>query len=417
MPTASQAAVATVKVVRADPGGLGPSQRRDIAVLVVVRGISLVGDGIALVALFLRVAPLGHAWGVAGLAIAGSLPFVVLAPLAGHVVDRVAARPLLVALGLAEAVICSGLAVLTGVAAALGLLFALNCLVAVSVPGYTALAVAIAGPTNASRAQSPLQAAQGLAMVVGPMLGGLLVGLVGQRWPLALDAGSFALAGAGTALVVHDRRPPAPAPGEHVSAFAGISLVARDALLAPLAVDIFAFLATLGVVNVAEVFFVTQTLHGSPLAYGALGASFGAGTVVGSLLAARLGRDEPRRAAWLCGTIVAVGLLVAAVALVRSVGEIYPLMVVAGVAVGIANVMAIALFSQRAAAHLHGRVFAALGAITTAADVGATVAGGALLTILAPRTVYALGGVAATVVAVVFGALAMRAVARGTAGA
>ncbi|MGC8497973.1 MAG: MFS transporter [Acidimicrobiales bacterium] len=289
--------------------------------------------------------------------------------MAGHVVDRVAARPLLVALGLAEALVCAGLAVLTGVAAALGLLFALNCLVAVSVPCYTARAVAIAGPGHAQRAQSPLQAAQGLAMVVGPMLGGLRVGLVGQRWPLGLDAGSFALAGAGTALVVHDRRPAAPGPGEHVSAFAGIALVARDALLRPLAVDIFAFLATLGVVNVAEVFFVTQTLHGSPLAHGALGASFGAGTVV------------------------------------------------AGVAVGIANVMAIALFSQRAAEHLHGRVFAALGAITTAADVGATVAGGALLTILTPRTVYALGGAAATVVAVVFGALAMRAVARRGAGA
>ena len=399
-------------MVPSDAGALSPSQRRDIAVLVVVRGISFAGDGIALVALFLRVAPRGHAWAVAGLAIAGSLPFVVLAPLAGHVVDRVRARPLLIALGLAEAVVCAGLAVLTGVAAALGLLFALNCLVAFSVPGYTTLAVAIAGPGNAARAQGPLQAAQGLAMVVGPMLGGLLVGLVGQRWPLGLDAVSFALAGAGTALVVHDRRPAAPASGEHGSAFAGIALVARDALLRPLAVDIFAFLATLGMVNVAEVFFVTQTLHGSPLAYGALGASFGAGTVVGSLQATRLGRDERRRVAWLCGTIVVVGLLVGAVALVRHVGEIYPLMVAAGVAVGIANVMGIALFSGRAAEHLHGRVFAAVGAITTAADVGATLAGGALLSFLAPRTVYALGGVLATTAALVFGALALRAVAR-----
>ncbi len=399
--------------VPGEPAVLGPSQRRDIGLLVVVRGISFVGDGIALVALFLRVAPLGHAWAVAGLAIAGSLPFVVLAPLAGHVVDRVRARPLLVALGLAEALVCAGLALDTGVAAALGLLFALNCLVAFSVPGYTTLAVAIAGPGNAQRAQGPLQAAQGLAMVVGPMLGGLLVGLVGQRWPLGLDAVSFAVAGVGTALVVHDRRPTTPAPGEHVSAFAGIALVARDALLRPLAVDIFAFLATLGMVNVAEVFFVTQTLHGSPLAYGALGASFGAGTVVGSLQAARLSRDERHQAAWLCGTIVAVGLLVGGVSLVENVGEIYPLMVVAGVAVGIANVMAITLFSERAAEHLHGRLFAALGAITTTADVGATVAGGALLSVLAPRTVYLLGGVLATVAAVVFGALAMRAVTRG----
>ncbi len=388
------------------------TQRRDIALLVVLQGVSYVGDGIALVALFLRVAPLGHAWAVAGLAIAGSLPFVLLAPLAGHLVDRVRAKPLLVSLGLAEALVCAGLARWTGVGAALGLLFALNCLVAVSVPGFTALVAAIAGPERVQRAQAPLQAVRGLAMVIGPMLGGLLVSLVGQHWPLALDALSFALAGAGTTLLAHDRRPVHHDRGEHPSPFAGLALVAHDALLRALAVDIFAFLATLGMANVAEVFFVTQTLHGSALAYGALGASFGAGLVVGSLLAARLGASVRARVAWLCGSVVVVGVAVAAVGLSTRVDEVYPPMVVAGVAVGVANVIAVALFTQRTDPALHGRVFAALSAITTTADIAATVAGGAVLSVIAPRTVYTLGGVASTAAALVFGAAALRAARR-----
>ncbi|MGP4009635.1 hypothetical protein [Streptomyces sp. 4N124] len=51
------------------------------------------------------------------------------------------------------------------------------------------------------------------AMIVGASLGGVLVAAVGPGWGLAVDALSFALAAASSALVRVQVVPPAPSPG------------------------------------------------------------------------------------------------------------------------------------------------------------------------------------------------------------
>lgn len=384
--------------------------RRDVNLLAVFRGVSFVGDGLALVALYLRVAPVGHAWAIAALAIASSLPLVLLSPLAGLVVDRVRAKPFLVGLGLGEALVCAGLGYWHSVAMTVALIFALNVLVAFSMPGYSVLVVAITGTEHITRAQGALQGAQGLASILGPILGGLLVGLTGQSWPLYLDAVSFALGAMGTLLIHHDRRPEyAPRQGARHEMMAGIVLVAHDALLRPVVLNVSIFLLTLGTVNVAEVFYVTVTFHASALAYGLIGAAFGLGTIGGAIGASRWKGGEVFMTQALTYAVVLVGIFITAIGLVRTVEEIYPFMVLAGVAVGVANVAATTLFALRSPEHLRGRVFAAAGATTTSAQIGATIMGGAILSVIAPRTVYLWGGGIATVTAVLFGGLAIRA--------
>lgn len=388
--------------------------RRDVNLLAVFRAVSFVGDGLALVALFLRVAPLGHAWAVAALAIASSLPLVVLAPVAGLVVDRVRAKPFLVALGAGEALVCAGLGYWHSVVASVALAFALNLIVAFSTPGYSALAVAITGTEHITRAQGALQGAQGVAFVVGPALGGLLVGATGQSWPLYIDALSFGLGAAGTTLIHHDRRPEPLARqtarhGARHEMMAGISLVAHDAVLGPVVLNVSIFFLTLGTVNVAEVFYVTVTFHGSALAYGLIGAFFGLGTVGGAIWASRRTEGEVFFTRALSYAVVLVGLFITATGLVNNVNEIYPLMVLAGLAVGVANVAATTLIALRSPEHVRGRVFAAAGAATTGAEIGATIMGGAVLSVVSPRTVYLLGGSLATVTAVILGTVALHA--------
>ena len=132
-----------------------PVQRRDIRLLAILRGSSFLGDFVALVALYLRLAPTGHAWAIAALAVAGSLPLVLLAPLAGHVVDKFPAKRLLIALGLLESVVCAGLGLWHGLSATLVLMALLSCGVAFSMPGYSALVPAIAGDEHIAQSQAP----------------------------------------------------------------------------------------------------------------------------------------------------------------------------------------------------------------------------------------------------------------------
>jgi MFS family permease len=391
---------------------LEPVQRHDLNLLAVLRGVSFLGDFAALTALYLRLAPTHHAWAIAALSIAAALPLVALAPLAGHVVDRYPAKRLLVYLGLGEAVICVGLGHWHGLAATILLMLALSCLVSFSMPGYTALVPTVAGEENVARAQGVLQSAQAIASVVGPVVGGLLVGATGQSWPLYVDALSFAAAAAATTWLHRDRRPTASALIADVNAqsegmMAGVQLIFGDGLLRVILITVSVFMLSLGMVNIAEVFFVTQTLHGSATAYGLVGASFGVGAVAGSLLAQRLDQAPRRLARTVILSIVAIGAAIGVEGLVTRLGLVYPPMAVAGVAVGFANVAALTLFTVRTPERLRGRMFAALGGVLTACELAATALGGVVLTVIAPRTVFQIGGIAATVTALVLGPLGL----------
>ena len=391
------------------------AQARDIRLLALLRGASFLGDAVALVALYLRLAPVGHAWAIAALAIAGSLPLVLLAPLAGHVVDRVAAKRMLIALGFFEALVCVGIGYWHSIGATLGLMALLSCGIAFSMPGYSALIPSIAGNDNVARAQGMMQAVQGGASVLGPVIGGLLVGWSGQSWPLYLDAISFALGSLGATWLRHDRRPSAHSTIEELRTermTAGITLIWNDRLLRPVIITVLVFLLSLGVVNVAEVFFITQTLHGSATLYGMVGASFGLGTVVGAIYSGRLAQGLVHLARTLLVGIVIVGVMIGVIGLVTKVAYIYPLMLISGVAVGIAQVAAITLFTLRTPEALRGRMFAAVGAIFTSAEIGAMTAGGLILTLLAPRTVFQVGGIASTASVLILGPLALRASAK-----
>ena len=81
-----------------------------------------------------------------------------------------------------------------------------------------------------------LQASQALASVIGPVLGGLLVGSTGQSWPLYFDAISFVLAAVATGWLRHDRRPSprttlSDVEAEHEGMMAGVAFIFRDGLL------------------------------------------------------------------------------------------------------------------------------------------------------------------------------------------
>ena len=84
---------------------------RTVKAIALGRGISFLGDEVALLTMAFRArSELGH-FGVASIMIAGALPLLVLAPFSGLLVDRVRTRPLLVTATIVQASLCVALGV------------------------------------------------------------------------------------------------------------------------------------------------------------------------------------------------------------------------------------------------------------------------------------------------------------------
>ena len=392
---------------------LAPAQRRDLSLVALLRGFSYLGDAVALIALYLRLAH-GHdaSWGIAAVSIAAALPLVALSPIAGFVVDHFALKRLLVALCLCEAVVCTGIGLWHGRIATIGLMALLSCFVAFSVPGYSALVPTIAGEENIASANSLIQTVQGIAAVAGPGLGGLLVGVSGQSWPLYFDAISFGVAAVGTVLLRTDRRPQPgsvrPKRGER-NLGGGMRTLFGDQVLRPLVITFLVFLFALIVVNVAQVFFITRTLHSTALVYGLVSTAEGLGNIVGALASSKLKQDDISLVRASLLSILVISVSVGAVGLVEHVGYVFALLAITGVAVGVVNVATTTLLTKRTPEKVRGQMFAATNAIFTSAEIASTALGGLILTLIAPRTVFQVAGIVSTAAVLLIGPLTLRA--------
>ncbi|MDG4778636.1 MFS transporter [Micromonospora sp. WMMD961] len=394
----------------------------DVWLAATARGTTICGDFLAATALALALQGAGAGGlAVSGLLLAATLPLVVLAPLTGRLVDRVDSRTLLVTVGLAQAVICTLLAVAEHPIVVVSLVALLACGLAVSQPCLAALLPVMVRPADLPRASAISQNAVSLGALGGPVLAGLLVGQFGTRVPLLLDAATYlALVVAGLLLRTRrgGRQPATAAPGpvrgeDHRGTDLGWRL-RRDPLMLVMVASTAVVIAAIGGINVIEVFFIRETLHGSATTYGLVGAAWMAGMLPGSWLAARLARrfDD---AALIRGVLVSLAvcsLLVLLAAGVPSAGLLVPLWLVAGAANGGENVFANLLTTRRVPEAMRGRAYASYGAAVQGGSMAGYLVGGALLTAVSPRPLIAGAGVAGLLVVLVFVPVVARAVRR-----
>ena len=146
---------------------------RDLWLSVGARGMSLLGDEAALIALTLRVHDAGGGPGaVAALFVAGMVPLVACAPLAGRLVDRYDSRPLLLWSGLAQAALCVVLAGVHGVPITLALVAVLGAGQAVNGATWQALLPGLVGPERLPTVLGLSQSARTAAGIVAPAIAG-----------------------------------------------------------------------------------------------------------------------------------------------------------------------------------------------------------------------------------------------------
>src|SRR3954471_14280275 len=149
---------------------------RDVRLIVGAVALSAAGDGLLWVLLALHVGrSSGSPIAVSALFVCLWGPVVLLAGVAGRIVDRHENRRLLIAVSVAQAAIAAGIAFSTASLPALLVLTALlGAGVAVTSPAEFALVPAAAGEDRVAEANGHVEAARYLGMTAGPLLAGAL---------------------------------------------------------------------------------------------------------------------------------------------------------------------------------------------------------------------------------------------------
>jgi MFS family permease len=308
------------------PGGfsrvnlLAPLRHRDFRLLWTGMTISLLGDGIFLVAMAWQAYELWNA--PAALSLLGigmTVPTIAFLLPAGVLSDRLDRRSLMLCADIGRAVVLAALATL----AISGLLTFWELVLLVALygvgtafftPAFEAIVPDIVPPGDLAAANSLDQFVRPIALrLAGPAVGGALVAAVGTGTAFALDAASF---GASAAAVLF-MRPPAHPRSEHVESSLGAVkeglrfVRGRVWLWGTLLSAAIAYLAFMGPAEVLLPYVVKNELDASARDLGLVFAAGGVGAIGAALAMGQ--RGHPRRdvtemyIVWTVATLVVAG--------------------------------------------------------------------------------------------------------------
>jgi MFS family permease len=309
------------------PGGfsrvrmLTPLRHRDFRLLWSGMCVSLLGDGIFLVAMAWQVYALSNApSALAMVGIAMTVPTILFLLIGGVVSDRFDRRRVMLAADLARGLAVGALAVLstTGVlelwhVVALVALYGAGA--AFFGPAFDAIVPDVLPAAELAQANSLDQFVRPIALrLAGPALGGALIGAIGAGPAFAFDAASFGI----SVIALLSMRTPARRGGvrERGSVRAdigtGLRYVRRHVWLwATFATAAVAYLLFMGPAEVLLPYIVKNTMHQGAAELGAVFAAGGLGSVACAVVIGQ--RGLPRRditfmyAAWTLATVAVAG--------------------------------------------------------------------------------------------------------------
>jgi MFS family permease len=387
---------------------------RDFRLVLVVWGLSGLGDFVALVALTLRIQEgTGSGFAVAALLIAAALPVVLFNPVAGWLVDHRETRTLLSAVAAGQLVVAIALAEVSSTAATIALVFVLNLGLAIERPALFALIPRIVGEEGAPRAYAWFESVKYAAFALGTVFGGVVTGALDSRAALLIDAATFGLT-ALAALAIRTRRepmaappappapaatgpaPPAPAPtttpGGTRAFTAGVRVIGADRVLRATTLVVVASVLFGGIDNIAGVFLAKDALDAGDAGYGVLAGSWGVGMIAGATFAGRRATVATAALGVLYATAV-VGVAIGATSVSPVLAVAIVCFLLGGAGNGYANVAMRVLLQGRVPDALRGRAYAAFQGLTAPSDFAALALGGVLVQLVGPRSTFAIAGV------------------------
>lgn len=358
--------------------------------------VSTIGDGMQRLALLWWAGHRGGHGLLAAVALSTMIPTIVCSPFGGWLADHVERRRLLVGADLVRLTLSVGLAVtLVGTAAPAAAICAVIAL--------SSAATAVFDPTYAAAVPTvvdddDLPAANGLDMangavggLVGPLAGGALIAATGIGWVMVVNAATFAW----SAACIVGCRLPHPAgrtdgssdrsgftgSARAVGAVSGLGrLVVLTSLLNMVVAPVPMMIAALAL----------ERFRADAATFGVLGMMLSAGLLVGSIGAGVWsGRG-------LTLPFVALGTCLVAAGSLPFAGASAAL-VLAGLAIAVANVEVMTRFQRSVPPELQGRVFGALGSVAEGLRPAGVVASAPLLAVAGVSGAFAAIGLGVAV--------------------
>jgi MFS family permease len=358
------------------------------------RTVSQAGDVVQFTTLALLVYRLtGSGLGVSGLVLAEIVPVLLLAPLAGPLVDRLPRVAVMVAADLVRVALAAVLAVWHGdLALVYAVAFGLSAGAVFFNPAAGSLLPTLVADEQLVAANSGIWSAAVLIQIALAPAAGLLASTAGFGWAFAVNAASFA----GSALLLWGLRAgeaprPVTATSVWVQGRAGWGLLARDRLLRALAVAQALAALSAGATSALLVVLAARRLHVTGTGYGLLLSAIGIGAFCGPLSLTRLG-NRAHRPGVLFGAFGLRGVVDLVLATVTTLPAAAGALVAYGLGTSTGNVTFPTLVQTHVAAELRGRVFAGFDLIWQAMRLSSLLLGGVLADALGIRAVFYAGG-------------------------
>ena len=391
------------------PRELPLARNRDFKVLLSSQTVSALGDAVSFTALPLLVLALtgsGFAMGVVGAV--QTLPDLVFGMLAGAIADRSDRKRMMFLADGGRAILTAMIPLsveIGGPTMAVILIVAapMSILRSFFLAGYTASIPALVGRSQIGRANSIFEALYSLGFIVGPAIAGILAAVIGPGPTLAIDAASFAFSALFLAALRTDLRAPVDRPRPPILAAIreGIAYILASPVLRSI-IPVWTIIAILVAPLVTAVtVLVTRDLGLPSSTLGALLATYGVGTVIGSVASARIINHVRPGIMLLAGNAV-LGIALIVVALETFLALLFVAALVAGAAASMALVTYITLRTAYSPDEYLGRIGSTARTISIGLQPIGLLLGGALVDRIGGSTTLALMGAAIALVSLAF---------------
>lgn len=380
-------------------GGRGPGLRdvfgqRGYRRLWLARTISQWGDTFHVVALALLIYDLtGSGLGVSGVVAAEILPVLLLAPLAGPLVDRWPRVRVMVGSDLFRVALAMTLAVWHDSPAVLYLIAAgMSVGAAFFNPSAGSVLPALVRRDALVAANSGIWTTAVLAQIVLAPVAGVLVTVLGYGPAFTINAVSFALSAACLCtLDVPGTRESAQRRRLWVEARDGLVVLVRHRLLRALAVGQLLAALSAGATSALLVVLAEEHLDVTGRGYGLLIGAIGIGAALGPLVVLRLIRD-PARPLFVFGPFALRGAVDLLLAVVTALPVAATALIAYGVGTSTGAITFTSMLQAETPDYARGRIFASMDVLWQGGRLISLGIGGVLADLYGIRVVYYLGG-------------------------
>lgn len=367
----------------------------------VARTVSQSGDVAQFTTVALLVLQLtGSGIGLSGVVLAEIAPVLLLAPVAGPIVDRFPRVRVMISADLARVLMAAVLIVWHDQLPVVYLVaFGLSAGAVFFNPAASSLLPSLVPDDELVAANSGIWSAGVLTQVALAPVAGLVAATAGFEWAFALNTASFALSALALGGLEAEEEPlPVTSGTIWRQGIESLSLLASDPMLRALAVAQALAALSAGATSALLVLLAADHLEVGGGGYGAMIAAIGVGAFVGPLLLTRLA-DQLRRPVVIFGAFGVRGVVDLVLATVVTLPVALGSLVLYGLGTSTGSVSFSSLIQSRVAARLRGRVFSAFDVIWQSMRLVSLVLGGFLAEAFGIRAVFYAGGTLLTVAA------------------